>query len=249
MHTLALALLLLLVDHVDAVRLSPSHGLQRSYVHFPVRGGLVRLSESPDEEVVEEDETPLPGASGPGRYDVSKLAGSSTEVGKITLDPVLSATTFVSRRFGLVGGLAVVALLAATEGREILGAFSDKGPVAGSGEVVTTSSGLQYIDQLVGTVGSAPMPGNVVGFNAVVSIGDKVLFDTSKDKPVAFKLGSRPFQNIVCEGVEEGLRGMKVGSKRTLLVPAALAPQGLQLPPGVPIKYEIEVTEVLQGYF
>lgn len=81
------------------------------------------------------------------------------------------------------------------------------------------------------------------------SSGTQVLFDTRQDKPVAFKYGGRPFQSIVCEGVEEGLKGMKAGSKRRLIVPAALAPKGLELPPGVPIVYEIEVTEVLPGYF
>ena len=42
---------------------------------------------------------------------------------------------------------------------------------------------------------------------------------------------------------------MKVGSKRRLTIPKDLAPPGLELPPGVPIVYEIEVTEVLPSYF
>ena len=42
---------------------------------------------------------------------------------------------------------------------------------------------------------------------------------------------------------------MRVGSKRKLLVPAALAPKGVDLPAGVPLIYIIEVTEVLPGYF
>ena len=143
-----------------------------------------------------------------------------------------------------------------------------------AGETITTASGLQYVDILVGQSGEVPRPGTVVGFNAVVSISGKVLFDTANDKPVAFKvslaprtaggwtsgaphsapyacaqLGQRPFQNVVCEGVEEGLKGMRAGSKRKLLVPAKLAPQGVQLPDGVPLEYIIEVTEVLPGYF
>ena len=84
---------------------------------------------------------------------------------------------------------------------------------------MTTPSGLQYVDLVKGRVGDSPKPGEVVGFKAKVTIGDKLLFDTANDKPVAFKLGSRPFQNIVCLGVEEGLRGMKVGSKRRLTIP------------------------------
>jgi hypothetical protein len=43
-------------------------------------------------------------------------AAAKTGAGFNQFDPVLSATSFISRRFGLVGGLAVVALLASTEG-------------------------------------------------------------------------------------------------------------------------------------
>ena len=57
------------------------------------------------------------------------------------------------------------------------------------------------------------------------------------------------FQNVVCEGVEEGLKGMRAGAKRVLLVPAALAPKGVDVPDGVKLKYEIELLEVLPGYF
>jgi len=186
------------------------------------------------------------------QFDVRKLQGSKDAgagAGFNQFDPVLTLSGFISRRFGIVGGLAVVAVLAATEGNEIVKSLNDKGPVAGSGDTITTPSGLQYIDLLIGQNGEVPLVGTVVGFNAVVSISDKVLFDTTQDKPVAFKLGQRPFQNVVCEGVEEGLKGMRVGSKRKLLVPASLAPKGVQLPDGVPLVYVIEVTEVLPGYF
>ena len=56
-------------------------------------------------------------ASRAGGYDVSKLTGDPTDIGKSTLDPVLSTSAFLSRRFGLAGGVALVALLAAVEGR------------------------------------------------------------------------------------------------------------------------------------
>jgi len=207
--------------------------------------------EAAAKEAAAEPVPEVPPPTAPKQYDVSKLAGTTGGAGAgfNQFDPVLTISGFISRRFGIVGGLAVVAILASTEGAEIVKSLGDKGPVAGSGETITTASGLQYIDILVGTTGEKPIPGTVVGFNAVVKIGDKVLFDTQNDKPVAFKLGQRPFQNVVCEGVEEGLKGMRVGGKRKLLVPSALAPKGLELPPGVPLEYLIEVTEILPGYF
>ena len=36
---------------------------------------------------------------------------------------------------------------------------------------------------------------------------DQVILDSFGGKPVAFKYGQRPFQNVVCEGLEEGSCG------------------------------------------
>ena len=213
---------------------------------------------------MEEQATPPDAAAGAGaegatstpagssdKFDLKSVAKQESKKGAgfNQFDPVLSATTFVSRRFGLAGGLGLVALLAATEGNEILKSLTDTGPVVGSGELVTTPSGLQYVDLLVASRGDTPLPGAVIGLNAVVSIGGKVLFDTTSGKPVAFKYGQRPFQNVVCEGVEEGLKGMRPGAKRKLLVPPALAPKGVEVPDGAKLEYEIELLEVLPGYF
>ena len=41
---------------------------------------------------------------------------------------------------------------------------------------------------------------------------------------------------------------MKVGGKRRLVVNQELAPPGVKLPPGVPIIYTVELTEVLNSY-
>lgn len=195
-----------------------------------------------DEEVTKSD----------GRYDVSKLVGGNVDddgAGFNQFDPVLSATGFLSRRFGIIGGLTIFAALAAVEGNEILKGFNDATPTAGSGETTTTASGLKITESLVGKGGMAPLPGYIIGLNAVVSIGNKTIYDTTSEKPIAFKLGQRPFQNVICEGVEEGIKGMKVGGKRRLEVPADLGPPGVDLPLGVSLIYEVELTEVLSGYF
>jgi hypothetical protein len=185
-----------------------------------------------------------------GRYDVSKLVGGAEDgAGFNQFDPVLKATGFMSRRFGILGGLAIFAALAAVEGREIFQSFDDSTPSAGSGETITSPSGLKITEVLVGKAGSTPLPGYIIGLRAVVKVGDKIIYDTGDEKPIAFKLGQRPFQNVVCEGVEEGIKGMRVGGKRVLEVPKGLAPPGVDLPPGVPLTYEVELTEVLSGYF
>lgn len=190
------------------------------------------------------------GMAEPSAMDLNKLKEKGP-AGFNQFDPVLSATQAVSRRFGLGGGLAIVGLLAATEGREIVNSLLDQGPQPGSGEVVTTASGLVYEDILIGPPkGEVIGPGKIVGFNVKVTIGDQVLFETgANDKPVAFKYGQRPFQNVICEGLEEGLLGMRIGGRRKLQVPESLAPPGVKLPPGVPLSYDVTLTEVLNNYF
>ena len=47
---------------------------------------------------------------------------------------------------------------------------------------------MQYRDILVGQNGATPLPGTVVGFDAIVKIDDKVLYSTFNDKPIAFKV-------------------------------------------------------------
>eukprot|EP00613_Pedinella_sp_CCMP2098_P048446 CAMPEP_0171850940 /NCGR_PEP_ID=MMETSP0992-20121227/20658_1 /TAXON_ID=483369 /ORGANISM="non described non described, Strain CCMP2098" /LENGTH=261 /DNA_ID=CAMNT_0012470611 /DNA_START=40 /DNA_END=825 /DNA_ORIENTATION=+ len=187
-------------------------------------------------------------STGSAQFDLkSKL--DKTGPGFNQFDPVLTVTSFISRRFGLAGGLAIVGLLAATEGQEILKSVLSTGPTPGSGEVITTASGLIYEDVLIGSsAGELPGVDKIVGFEARVMIGDQVLFDTAGGKPVAFKFGQRPFQNVVCEGLEEGILGMRVGSRRKITVPQELAPPGVKLPPGVAITYDVTVTEVLNNY-
>jgi hypothetical protein len=188
-----------------------------------------------------------------GQYDVSKLvAGQGDEEGSgfNQFDPVLSATGFLSRRFGIIGGLTIFAGLAFVEGREIIKGLDDATPLQGNGETITTASGLKITDILIGKAGAVPLPGYIIGLKLTVKIGDSVIYQTAAgEKPVAFKYGQRPFQNVICEGVEEGIKGMKVGGKRVLEIPANLAPAGVELPPGVPLTYDIELNECLSGYF
>ena len=66
--------------------------------------------------------------------------------GKVNLfDPAATASRWVTRRFGIVGGLGFVALLASVEGFEIFKAATEK-ESEGDGVTVTLPSGLTYRD-------------------------------------------------------------------------------------------------------
>jgi FKBP-type peptidyl-prolyl cis-trans isomerase FkpA len=91
--------------------------------------------------------------------------------------------------------------------------------------MVTTASGLQYTDHVIGDGDVAKKGDNVtVHYTGWIkeADGSKGLeFDTSRPpgRPITFRLG----RNKVIKGWEEGIAGMRVGGKRTLFVPSSLA--------------------------
>ena len=87
----------------------------------------------------------------------------------------------------------------------------------------TTASGLQFEDTVVGS-GAEAKPGRNVTVHYTGWLYDKgeqgAKFDSSKDRgePFIFPLG----EGMVIQGWDEGVQGMKVGGKRTLIIPANL---------------------------
>uniref|UniRef100_A0A0F7CZ27 peptidylprolyl isomerase n=1 Tax=Erodium foetidum TaxID=337372 RepID=A0A0F7CZ27_9ROSI len=98
--------------------------------------------------------------------------------------------------------------------------------------MVTTESGLQYKDIVVGS-GPSPPVGFQVAANYVAMVPSGQIFDSSLEKglPYLFRVGS----GQVIKGLDEGILSMKVGGKRRLYIPGPLAfPKGLTSAPGRP---------------
>jgi hypothetical protein len=78
----------------------------------------VDSTETVEDVLKSEEKAAADAAEAKRQFDLKSQAkaAAKTGAGFNQFDPVLSATSFISRRFGLVGGLAVVALLASTEG-------------------------------------------------------------------------------------------------------------------------------------
>ena len=99
------------------------------------------------------------------------------------------------------------------------------------GKIMTTASGLQISDSKVGT-GASPKPGQtcVMHYTGwLYENGQKgKKFDSSVDRnePFEFPIG----QQKVIAGWDEGVATMKVGGKRTLIIPPALG-YGARAPP------------------
>jgi peptidylprolyl isomerase len=113
-----------------------------------------------------------------------------------------------------------------------------------AGKEVTTTSGLKYIDEVVGT-GETPKSGQTVSVHYTGTLEDGTKFDSSVDrgKPYTFRLGIDP----VIEGWVEGLSTMKAGGKRRLIIPAKLG-YGTAgrppIPPNATLFFEIELVSV-----
>jgi peptidylprolyl isomerase len=118
-----------------------------------------------------------------------------------------------------------------------------------AGKPMTTASGLQIIDSTVGT-GASPKPGQtcVMHYTGwLYENGQKgKKFDSSVDRnePFDFPIG----QGRVIKGWDEGVATMKVGGKRTLIIPPALGygarGAGGVIPPNATLMFDVELLAV-----
>mmetsp|Transcript_28680 Transcript_28680/g.80747 ORF Transcript_28680/g.80747 Transcript_28680/m.80747 type:complete len:268 (-) Transcript_28680:434-1237(-) len=193
----------------------------------------------------------------PSQPSQAKADQTSKSLGKgVNLfDPAATASRFLTRRFGILGGLGFVALLASTEGYEIVKALLET-ETEGTGQEIQTGSGLVYKDIKVGG-GVSPKSGDFIGAQLLVSVGGETLLDTKKSgRPVAFTFGKRPYLSVNCEGLEEGLSTMKRGGVRELVLPPELAfgqqsrelPGGAVVPPGSTVKMVVTLEDVTGSY-
>ena len=115
--------------------------------------------------------------------------------------------------------------------------------------MTTTASGLQIIDTLVGT-GATPETGQTCVMHYTGWLYDKGVkgakFDSSLDRgqPFEFVIGTRQ----VIGGWDEGVASMKVGGKRTLIIPPELGygarGAGGLIPPNATLMFDVELLGV-----
>jgi FKBP-type peptidyl-prolyl cis-trans isomerase len=140
----------------------------------------------------------------------------------------------------LFASLAVVVLAACSSAPSTTG-----GGTTANATEVSMPDGLRYTDEQIGT-GAEATTGKtaVVHYTGWLMDGSK--FDSSVDRnqPFSFPLGA----GQVIKGWDEGVVGMKVGGKRTLIVPPALGygarGAGNVIPPNATLKFEVQLLDV-----
>jgi FKBP-type peptidyl-prolyl cis-trans isomerase len=109
-----------------------------------------------------------------------------------------------------------------------------------------TTGQLQIVDTIVGT-GEAASAGDTVTVNYVGSLTNGTVFDASANhgsEGFTFPLGA----GQVIKGWDQGVAGMRVGGKRHLVIPAALAygdqAVGNVIPANSTLVFDIELLKI-----
>jgi peptidylprolyl isomerase len=110
-----------------------------------------------------------------------------------------------------------------------------------------SGSGLRFVDIVTGQ-GLSPKPGQnvLVHYTGWIGSPNGKQFDSSHDRgePFGFRLG----QGKVIRGWDEGVRGMKLGGKRRLIIPPELGygrqGAGRDIPPNSVLVFDIELLAI-----
>ncbi|HXP97249.1 MAG TPA: FKBP-type peptidyl-prolyl cis-trans isomerase [Telmatospirillum sp.] len=150
------------------------------------------------------------------------------------------------RFFPRAWAMAAVSLVVAVTG--FVG-VSPEAKAQTAGKITTTSSGLQISDSTVGS-GATPRTGQTCVMHYTGWLYENGVkgkkFDSSVDRgqPFEFPIG----QGHVIRGWDEGVATMKVGGKRTLIIPPDLGygarGAGGVIPPNATLIFDVELLAV-----
>ena len=150
--------------------------------------------------------------------------------------------------FRVASAVAALALAGTTAAVVTTGGFTSVSAQT-VGKAMTTSTGLQITDTKVGT-GATPKPGQICVMHYTGWLYEKGVkgkkFDSSLDRgqPFEFSIG----RGQVIGGWDQGVVTMKVGGKRTLIIPPDLGygarGAGGVIPPNATLVFEVELLAI-----
>jgi peptidylprolyl isomerase len=122
---------------------------------------------------------------------------------------------------------------------------ASKATVVTNPKAVTLPDGLQYTDLVIGT-GPMPRPGQtaIVHYTGTFVNGTK--FDSSRDRKEPYPFAVGRHDEIACW--DEGVATMRVGGRRKLVCPPALAfgdrGAGGVIPPNATLHFDVELLAI-----
>lgn len=172
------------------------------------------------------------------KWDARPDAGATSQGGG-KRNPIF----FIGAAAIILAGLALLALLYVQTNQVHMPPLSDKIPAV-AGNTTEDASGLIIVHVQPGS-GAEAQPGKTVSVHYTGYLTDGAQFDSSSGgAPIAFQLGA----GQVIEGWENGIRGMKVGEKRRLIIPPQLGygarGAGGVIPPNAILVFDVELTAV-----
>ncbi|KAI3746284.1 hypothetical protein L6452_08711 [Arctium lappa] len=190
------------------------------------------------------------------RFTMSCNCTSSSSEASVSIDGSVSQIegrrAFMTCFLAAAAGFSVsdVAVAASTSRRAL------KGAKVPESEYTTLPNGLKYYDLKVGN-GAEAVKGSRVAVHYVAKWRN-ITFMTSRQgmgvgggTPYGFDVGESERGNVL-KGIDFGVRGMRVGGQRLLIVPPELAygSKGVQeIPPNATIEIDVELLSIKQSPF
>jgi len=174
------------------------------------------------------------------------------EQNQVTLGELKEESGLYSMEVNLVDGNKVTAYMSQdgkyffTEGLEINKVKEEKTSMENAQQNASQNAQLQIETLAQGAGEAVTKTGDTVAVHYLGTLADGAKFDSSYDRgePITITLG----ENSVIQGWEQGLLNMKVGEKRKLVIPPALAygeaGNGPTIPPNSTLTFEVELVSI-----
>lgn len=153
--------------------------------------------------------------------------------------------SFISKAFFCVGVMCMAIPSYAAPKQPTNINQGDRKTMTEKDNIITTPSGLKYVDLQEGT-GPCPVAGKIVVVHYTGTLENGTKFDSSVDRgdPFRFPIG----KGVVIKGWDEGVMSMKVGGKRKLIIPADLGYGSRAIPGVIPanstLLFDVELISV-----